>query len=195
MDAQHSGERTRGAASARRSRSGGVKFLFAAEAVERLTCRIISGEAVFLVGAGFSVDSEPNTAARLIRRLMARFTAITEHLIAHSPSTVATELCEGLRVTFALDKEALAKEPLVSDKVIDVLKQVYNNINDWVCNAYTMLLGELSNATPVRDLITSTRFLHATGLNLLTYSQDAKVDAYEVERAFAWLLPMTRQRL
>jgi len=54
-------------------------------------------------------------------------------------------------------------------------------------------LGELTAV--VRDLITSTRFLHATGLNLLTYSQDAKVDPYEVERAFAWLLPMTRQKL
>jgi AAA domain len=54
-------------------------------------------------------------------------------------------------------------------------------------------LGELTAV--VRDLITNTRFLHATGLNLLTYSKDAKFDPYEVERAFAWLLPITREKL
>jgi hypothetical protein len=43
------------------------------ETVERLVARVIAGEAVFFVGAGFSLDSEPNTSVRLIRRLMARF--------------------------------------------------------------------------------------------------------------------------
>ena len=44
---------------------------FAAATLETLVCRILSGEAVFLIGAGFSLDSEANTASRLIARLMA----------------------------------------------------------------------------------------------------------------------------
>ena len=65
------------------------------DTVERLVSRIIAGEGVFFVGAGFSLDSEPNSSERLIRRLIARFAAMTERL-ADSPASVAAQLREGL---------------------------------------------------------------------------------------------------
>ena len=47
----------------------------------------------------------------------------------------------------------------------------------------------------VRDILTKTRFLHATGLSLLSYSENGDFDPDEVRRAFAWLLLVTRERL
>ena len=42
-----------------------------------LSGRILSGEVVFFIGGGFSLDSEGNSAKRLMRRLIVRFDAIT----------------------------------------------------------------------------------------------------------------------
>jgi hypothetical protein len=47
----------------------------------------------------------------------------------------------------------------------------------------------------VREVATRTRFLHATGLNLLRVRAESEFAASELRRAFAWLLPATRQRL
>ena len=47
----------------------------------------------------------------------------------------------------------------------------------------------------VREVATRTRFLHATGLNLLHVRAEFEFRAPELRRAFAWLLPVTRQRL
>lgn len=48
--------------------------------LEDLARRTASGQVVFFVGAGFSLDSEGNTSKRLIRRLLARFEAIVLYL-------------------------------------------------------------------------------------------------------------------
>ena len=82
-------------------------FRDTAAAVEKLVTRIVAGEAVFLVGAGFSLESEPNTSSRLIRRLLTRFAAITDHLSA-APQSEAPRLREGLRITFKLSDEPLS---------------------------------------------------------------------------------------
>jgi hypothetical protein len=47
----------------------------------------------------------------------------------------------------------------------------------------------------VREIAAHTRFLHATGLNLLPIGAGGTIDPVEVRRAFAWLLPATRRRL
>jgi hypothetical protein len=114
------------------------------DAIERLVTRVIAGEAVFFAGAGFSLDSEPNSSARLIRRLLTRFAAITEQL-ANVPESVAPRLREGLRITFKLGKQPLSSETMISDITVDQLTQVYYNINDWICSAFTILLGELKD--------------------------------------------------
>jgi hypothetical protein len=116
------------------------------ETVERLVARIIAGEAVFFVGAGFSLDSEPNTSARLIRRLMARFAAVTEYLdrpARRAASGSAAAMREGLRITFSLGDAPLSSEEMVGDDAVKKLAQVYYSINDWICSAFTILLREL----------------------------------------------------
>jgi SIR2-like domain len=114
------------------------------DAIERLVTRVIAGEAVFFAGAGFSLDSEPNSSARLIRRLLTRFAAITEQL-ANVPESVAPQLREGLRITFKLGHQPLSSETMISDTTVDQLTQVYYNINDWICSAFTILLRELKD--------------------------------------------------
>ena len=47
----------------------------------------------------------------------------------------------------------------------------------------------------VREVATRTKFLHATGLNLLPVRAEFELRTAEVRRAFAWLLPATRQRM
>jgi hypothetical protein len=128
-----------------------MSFVDTFETVERLVERIIAGEAVFFVGAGFSLDSEPNTSARLIRRLMARFAAVTEFLAdaqAGSPtqsaaSRSAVGMREGLRITFNLGDARLLSEDMVGDETVKRLAQAYYSINDWICSAFTILLREL----------------------------------------------------
>jgi hypothetical protein len=128
-----------------------VTFEQTLKSVERLVKRIVAGEAVFFVGAGFSLDSEPNTSGRLIRRLVARFAAITETLAARTnASSSAQKLRDGFWVTFGLGEKPLSseEEEMVTDKTIDQLRQVYYNINDWMCSAFTALVQELEKAEP-----------------------------------------------
>ena len=46
------------------------------DATTRLATRVLNGEVVFFVGSGFSVDSERNTAARFVGRLLAGLLAM-----------------------------------------------------------------------------------------------------------------------
>src|SRR5579872_4588051 len=52
-----------------------------ATSLDRLADRLLSGEVVFFVGAGFSFDSEGNSTKRLLGRLLARFEGIAGTLI------------------------------------------------------------------------------------------------------------------
>jgi hypothetical protein len=115
---------------------------FAAATLETLVRRILSGEAVFLIGAGFSLDSEGNTANRLIARLMARLAALTE-ILASEPKR-SGDLREGLRVTFSLGTTRLQPHDLVKKENIDALAKQYYHINEWICSAFAIILDKLS---------------------------------------------------
>src|SRR5262249_46180735 len=152
----HPGHGARGAPPASATRHG-MTSPFSFDTVERLVSRIIAGESVFFVGAGFSLDSEPNSSGRLIRRLMARFAAMTEVLTAPPPdgadptrATVsrADGLRRGLRVTFGLGDRELTSEEMVAPSTIEKLTPVYYNINDWICSAFTILLRDLEGTSP-----------------------------------------------
>jgi hypothetical protein len=114
---------------------------FAAATLETLVCRILSGEAVFLIGAGFSLDSEGNSAKRLVARLMARFAALTE-LLAGEPKR-SRDLREGLRVTFGLGTTELGLHDLVKTEHIEALAKQYYYINEWICSAFAIILDKL----------------------------------------------------
>lgn len=127
--------------------------------LDRLAERVVAGEVVFFVGAGFSVDSEGNTAQRLIGRLLARFDAMTMLLAGRclnpppAPATAqrASDLRRGLMVTFSLSE---IDGYLTTPSHVAALAREYYSINDWLASAFSLLLGEIDNlAEPDRFLI------------------------------------------
>ena len=50
--------------------------------LSRLSTRLVAGDVVFFIGAGYSLDSEGNTPGILIARLLARFDAIARTIAA-----------------------------------------------------------------------------------------------------------------
>jgi len=77
--------------------------------LDRLATRICAGEVVFFIGAGFSLDSEGNTAQLLVARLLARIEALTERTAISGDAEsaeLANRLRTGLRTTFSLEKSA-----------------------------------------------------------------------------------------
>ena len=124
------------------------------EKLTDLSGRILSGEVVFFIGAGFSIDSEGNSAKRLMRRLIVRFDAITGILreevepgdlkdgeSSDNIEEIAKELRNALATTFGLPKEKV----LSNKKNIEALSQSYYLINDWICSAYSVLLEQMKN--------------------------------------------------
>ena len=118
--------------------------------LDRLAKRIVAGDVVFFVGAGFSIDSEGNSAGVLVARLVARFEAIADTVAAAVPPPSATlirlcgELKVGLRKTFTLlvrPKKApdgdIWHDPETN---ITRLADNYYQINDWMCSAFDCLL-------------------------------------------------------
>lgn len=85
--------------------------------LEALAAQITAGKAVFLVGAGFSIDSENLSAGRLIGRLLARMEAIIETLEKRGKSKYAKWLsndmsaCLGCKDATLNMLQALIKSP------------------------------------------------------------------------------------
>ena len=50
---------------------------FASAALLRLASRVLDGDVVFFIGSGFSIDSEHNTAPRMLCRLLLRLVAMS----------------------------------------------------------------------------------------------------------------------
>ena len=116
--------------------------------LNRLAERIVAGEVVFFVGAGFSYDSEDNTAKRLIGRLLARFDAMTALLAGYSPlfspstevATRAQRLRDALKMTFSLKEDygRLATIPQVKTLSLD-----YYTMNDWLTSSFSFILEDI----------------------------------------------------
>lgn len=107
------------------------------EAIERLAEQVSRGEVVFFVGAGFSVDSEGNTASCLICRLLVRLLALTR--VCTLPG-----LRDRLRNTFALEAPTEATSPPTgfpySKRDVDRLAEHYYEVNDWFCATFAEVL-------------------------------------------------------
>jgi len=110
---------------------------------ERLVENILAGEVVFFVGAGFSLDSEGNSAQRLIARLLARFAALVEHVAPTNEALAGLPL--GLKRTFNLqiDEDIVTARDIVTEKVVGRLSERYYDINDWIISAFDALLTAL----------------------------------------------------
>jgi len=122
--------------------------------LKELSDRILSGEVVFFIGAGFSIDSEKNSAKHLMKRLIMRFDAVTFILTKAKPGDltdgrircdniikIARELRQALTATFDLPQ----KKNLCSKKNIEALSKSYYQVNEWICSAYSVLLDQLKD--------------------------------------------------
>lgn len=135
------------------------------DAIENLVERIGLGEVVFFVGAGFSLDSEWNSASRLMRRLLWRLQALTIELRLAVGQTlrdsgavrefddqlraalpVLEQIPRSLQRTFGLgtveddnwskDAETFAW----SGSDIGTMAEKYYESNDWFCATFEKLL-------------------------------------------------------
>ena len=126
----------------------------------RLATRVRGGTVVFFIGAGFSLDSEKNTASRLIARLLARILAMATFLARadregrRGPGQ-ARAVLDGLGSVFGLP-EAKRKagedhEPArcMTDANVALLSREYYNFNEWTASALGALSQEL---LAVRDV-------------------------------------------
>ena len=112
---------------------------FPAEALVRLAEKVFQGDVVFFVGAGFSLDSESNTAGRLIKRLLARLSGFAQTL-----QPTGQELLNELCITFHLKPQPTLFQ--FSDADVQKLSDRYYETNEWFCTAFTRLLtGAVKN--------------------------------------------------
>lgn len=134
------------------STPSGRPAAFPAESLNRLARLVLDGDVVFFVGAGFSLDSEPNTSTRLIKRLLIRLQAFHEHLHPLIP-----DLNSDLRATFELGPTApeLAGSSLpctaqpqalfpYAPSDIRELSRRYYETNDWFCKTFGRCLEVLA---------------------------------------------------
>ncbi len=122
-----------------------------ANRVDRLAERVLAGEVVFFIGAGFSLDSEGNSTHRLVGKLLVRFLAMTRHL-HHAEQETATYLLNGLKTTFYLDGDTKTPTKLVTWKNLDRLAKDYYQFNDWICSAFTLLTEKLLESISAQEL-------------------------------------------
>jgi hypothetical protein len=121
------------------------------ERTGRLARRVINGVVVLLVGAGFSRDSEGNSAERLVGRLLAGLLSMGTVLVAEAgdqPSQ-AKELLDGLVQVFGLQAASPPRDVLhkpaqwMTETNIKLLAREYYNFNEWSVSAFGVLSGEL----------------------------------------------------
>ncbi|MEM9365703.1 MAG: SIR2 family protein [Planctomycetota bacterium] len=121
------------------------------EAMNRLVDRILGGEAVFFIGSGFSVDSEHNTASRLMLRLLVRFEAMTSVLVRATRTLVfhdeLRQLSDRLNQTFRLRDEGNERD--LRDEAWRLSVRYYE-ANDWFCGTYLRLLLAMAEVCEIR---------------------------------------------
>jgi hypothetical protein len=136
------------------------------DATVRLAKSVSRGEVVFFIGSGFSIDSEGNSAVRLVGRLLAGILAMDTVLseeTANDSAVVASESPEdaarrrrdecatldGLRQVFGLEgaerKANAPREPArcMTESNLRLLAREYYNFNEWAVSILTVLSGRL----------------------------------------------------
>jgi len=172
--------------------------------LERLATRICAGEVVFFIGAGYSLDSEGNTAQLLVARLLARLEALTEHAAASGDAELAdlgNRLRTGLRTTFSLEKskagfsdlfdktERADGRPSVLSATLSSLSQNYYQINDWACSAFENLIARFAAKRPAPEFFTAANARENE--HLKRYSDAASLDPIDLD----WLLTLWQHAL
>ncbi|MBF0213393.1 MAG: SIR2 family protein [Magnetococcales bacterium] len=105
---------------------------FPLSSLERLADNLIQGRGVFFIGSGFSLDSEPNSAYTILARIIARLEALIIQLSK-------VELYEKFMSMFYVEGHNNNK---VDPQWVQCNIGRYYEINDWICSAYDIVLGE-----------------------------------------------------
>lgn len=121
------------------------------EATARLAERVLNGEVVFFVGSGFSIDSEKNTAARLVGRLLAGILALITALGEEQDMRfsevrrVFQRLAQVFELQNAIRPPGAPLEPArcMTNEIVTLLAREYYNFNEWSVSALSVLSGEL----------------------------------------------------
>ena len=132
------------------------------EALDRLAQQVIHGQAVFFVGAGFSIDSEGNTANRMLTRLVLRLSAIHWELtkalneLDEGSRKKIKDLGEDFEKSFPFPKidrkkwrgksVRKAAAAFFNKRLVQRLAEQYYEANDWFVSAFQRTLVILSEA-------------------------------------------------
>ncbi|MDJ0836074.1 MAG: SIR2 family protein [Acidobacteriota bacterium] len=119
---------------------------FNVDSLNALADDVAKGRVVFFVGAGFSRDSEGNSAERLIARLLSRFLAVIDVAAAQFKPDDYEPLRRALTTIFDL-KTA----PDTWDTVKELASKYYAT-NDWMVTVYGQLLTQLKEDLPEEDV-------------------------------------------
>src|SRR5262249_15907027 len=103
-----------------------------------LANRILRGDVVFFVGSGFSIDSEGNSAPRLMRRLLIRLIAM-----ANVVGSAGEEILADVRRTFSVSAGEPGKFPF-SENEVKQLANRYYEANEWFCRVFADLLERVA---------------------------------------------------
>jgi hypothetical protein len=144
----------------------------------RLADRVLDGEVVFFIGSGFSIDSEGNSASRLVGRLLAGLLAMGTSLEDDARNrNQASALLDGLGQVFGLAGAkrpgAAARQPALcmTNANLALLAREYYNFNDWAVSALGVLSDELlDRPEPQRSRLA--RRIERLGTFLLTLVGD-----------------------
>jgi hypothetical protein len=121
----------------------------------RLADRILTGDVVFFIGSGFSIDSEGNTTRRLTSLLLARLIALVGYL-DKGPWTLpepeaeseirkdARDLFAGFCSTFVIRGELAEPARIFNHEVVGDLSRQYYRFNDWITSAYGRLMDKVA---------------------------------------------------
>ena len=140
-------------------------------ALRELAQRIFQREVVFFVGAGCSIDSEGNTAYRLMMRLVIRFLAIIDFLEQDTNFEMKLKenvdiraLCDQFEKTFDFREGNMQSFRVneinckANEEFFESVNQLKDNVwklsikyyeaNDWFCSTYQRLLVVLNATIP-----------------------------------------------
>lgn len=126
--------------------------LFRSERLENIGRYVNSANVVFFVGAGFSRDSEGNTADRLVRRLAARILGMCKVLSAGPRGSEAAQILTTFKAVHGLGDIEECSADFVGE-----LSRNYYPFNDWCVSA----LADLADILCSTGTSTVVRAIHA----------------------------------
>src|ERR1041385_9009599 len=127
---------------------------FPASQLQRLARHFYAGDGVFFVGAGFSLESEPNYYPPFMRRLLARLVAFsrafeeelkqeeTKKASGGSPEKPRDNPIDELLSAFGLESANATAEFPFTGEHLKKFEQRYYETNELLCSAYGRLLSE-----------------------------------------------------